>query len=271
MIVQSAPEGKPRFVMRMSEHTALCGQFGRAFGNDKFESVEPLEEMIYVISHHDDGWKPLDASPGLDPETRLPYHLIKTPFERIATTTKRSPDVNGEHSPFCELMSSMHCYGLYKGRYGLSDTITLNFLADENKAKVESLLDAEEKRQEELKARLRKDAATASWVEEDKLFQNYKQLQLFDTLALYFNCSSEADRGEAEFPHVPNNARDDVTIKIKPLGNSKYALSPYPFAQDPMEFSFEGRWVEPAEDGADIDAILDGTPVSKQTVTLVSG
>jgi hypothetical protein len=29
--------------------------------------------------------------------------------------------------------------------------------------------------------------------------------------------------------------------------------------------------VEPAEDGADIDAILDGTPVSQQTVTLVSG
>lgn len=270
MIVQSAPEGQPRFVMRMSQHTALCGAFGRAFGNDAFEPVEPLEEMLYVITHHDDGWKPIDEWPGLDPKTKLPYHLIQTPFEKISTTTKRSPDVNGEHSPFCELMSSMHCYGLYKGRFGLSDTVTLNFLADDNRAKVETILDAEEQRQEQLKSRLREDPATAGWVEEGKLFQNYKQLQLFDTLALYFNCSSEADRGEQEFPHVPYNAGDDVTVKIKPLGDSTYALSPYPFAEDPQEFSFEGRWFEPTEDAENAKSALHSTPDSKQTVTLVS-
>ncbi len=271
MIVQSGPEGRPRFVMRMSEHTELCGKFGRAFGNDKFEPVDPLEEMIYVISHHDDGWKPLDASPGLDPKTRLPYHLIQTPFERIATTTKRSPDVNTEHHPFCGLMSSMHCYGLYKGRYGLSDTITLNFLADENRAKVESLLDAEEKRQEKLKTQLTEDPATAAWVEDDKLFQNYKQLQLFDTLSLYFNCSDEAERGEQEFPHVPYNAKDDVTVKIEPLGDGRYALTPFPFAEDPVEFTFKGRWIEAVSDGQDLDKLLGDTPVSEQKVTLVSG
>ena len=271
MIVQSAPEGKPRFVIRMSEHTALCGQFGRAFGNDEFESVEPLEEMLHVISHHDDGWKPIDDSPGLDPKTRFPYHLIQTPFEKISTTTKRSPDVNGEHHPFCELMSSMHCYGLYKGRYGLSDTVTLNFLADENRAKVESLLDAEEQRQEKLKTRLREDPATAAWVEEGKLFQSYKQLQLFDTLALYFNLNCDAERGEQEFPHVPYNVEDDVTIKIKPLGGGKYALSPYPFAEDSMEFSFEGRWMGRVADGEDVKEVLRNTPVNTQTVTLVAG
>jgi hypothetical protein len=90
-------------------------------------------------------------------------------------------------------------------------------------------------------------------------------------LALYFNCSGEADREEQEFPHVPYNASDDVTVKITPLGDGKYALSPYPFAEDPMEFSFEGRWFEPVEDADNAKDALQKTPDSRQTVTLVSG
>ena len=56
MMVQSAPEGEPHFVITMSEHTALAGQFARAFGNDRFEAVEPRNEMIYLVDHHDHGW-----------------------------------------------------------------------------------------------------------------------------------------------------------------------------------------------------------------------
>lgn len=40
MIAQTAPQGAPRFVMQMSEHTALTDQFADAFGNVDFEQVE---------------------------------------------------------------------------------------------------------------------------------------------------------------------------------------------------------------------------------------
>ena len=40
----------------MHEHTALSGQFARAFGNDRFEPVWPNDLMFYVVSHHDAGW-----------------------------------------------------------------------------------------------------------------------------------------------------------------------------------------------------------------------
>jgi hypothetical protein len=33
MIIQTAPPGTPRLAIMMYEHTALCGQFARAFGN----------------------------------------------------------------------------------------------------------------------------------------------------------------------------------------------------------------------------------------------
>src|ERR1700724_4697342 len=50
MIIQTAPAGGPRLAIMMHEHTALCGQFARVFGNDRLEPVAPLDLMIYVIS-----------------------------------------------------------------------------------------------------------------------------------------------------------------------------------------------------------------------------
>ena len=55
MIVQTAPEGAPRFIITMAEHTSFAGQLARVFGNDRFEPVEPREEMLYLIDHHDHG------------------------------------------------------------------------------------------------------------------------------------------------------------------------------------------------------------------------
>ena len=121
MIIQTAPAGTPRLAIMMYEHTALCGQFARAFGNDAFEPLAPLELMVYVIAHHDAGWAEFDRDPVTDAKTGLPYNLIETPAEYITVTSRLSPDFNERQHPFCGLMSSMHSWGLYNGRYGLSD------------------------------------------------------------------------------------------------------------------------------------------------------
>ena len=33
MMTQTAPDGDPHFVITMAEHTEMCGQLARAFGN----------------------------------------------------------------------------------------------------------------------------------------------------------------------------------------------------------------------------------------------
>ena len=94
MIIQTAPAGTPRLAVMMHEHTALCGQFARAFGNDQFESPSPLDLMIYVIEHHDAGWAEFDREPVTDEKTGLPYNLVETPAEYITVTSRLSPDFN---------------------------------------------------------------------------------------------------------------------------------------------------------------------------------
>lgn len=271
MIVQSAPQGQPSFVITMDQHTAFAGALARVFGNDRFEAVEPRAEMLYVIDHHDAGWRSLDAKAPSNPETGLPYHLVQTPFAMIVETSAASPEFNSREHPFCGLLSSMHSWGLYNGRYGMSEMVLLDSLADENRARADAMLHGEEARQALLKERLAADPETASWVEEPRLFQSYKQLQFFDTLALYFNCSPAGERGEEQFTHVPLDAERDVTVRVEPVADDTYAFAPFPFARSGIELSFEGRYLSPSSAAKSLVEELVARPLERQGVCLVRG
>ena len=98
--------------------------------------------------------------------------------------------------------------------------------------------------------------------------QSYKQLQLFDTLALYFNRIHEGAREESVFPHIPMTAAEDVDVTVTPMDGGTYRVTPWPFAGDDLTVTFEGRYMLPDPDGA-----IDGSslPVETQTVTLIAG
>jgi hypothetical protein len=245
MIIQTAPAGTPRLAIMMYEHTALCGQFARAFGNDEFEPLAPLEPMVYVIAHHDAGWAEFDRDPVTDAKTGLPYNLIETPAQYITVTSRLSPDFNQRQHPFCGLISSMHSWGLYNGRYGLSDLVLIKKFPEQERPLAEKMLDGELKRQKCLKEEISKDPELRDRLDEKKLFQNYKQLQFIDTLALYFNRIHPNERGPQTFEHVPLNAENDTSVTIRPEQPGVYSLSPFPFAPNGAEFAFAGRHLTP--------------------------
>src|SRR5262249_17126583 len=165
----------------------------------------------------------------------------------ITVTSRRSPDFNERHHPYCGLISSMHSWGLYNGRYGLSKLVLIDKIPPPDRPLAERMLAHEIDRQKQLKAQIVKDAQSARWIEEDHMFQNYKQLQFFDTLALYFNRTHPSERDAQEFEHVPLNARQDVSVTLRPRAAGVYEVSPYPFAANAGEFAFAGRLVEPPQ------------------------
>jgi len=161
VIVQTAPAGEPRLAVMMHEHTALSDQFARAFGNDRFEPIRPDDLMFYIISHHDAGWTEFDRDPVTDGKTGLPYNLVETPAEYITVTSRRSPDFNERHHAYCGLISSMHSWGLYNGRYGLSDLVLIDRIPPQDRSLAQRMLDGEIDRQKRLKMELAKDPNTA--------------------------------------------------------------------------------------------------------------
>ena len=273
MIIQTAPAGEPRLAIMMYEHTALSHQFARAFGNDAFQPADPNDLMFHVTLHHDAGWAEFDRDPPTDPSTDLPYNLVETPAQFITVTSAGSPDYNQRQHPYCGLMSSMHSWGLYNGRYGLSDMVLVNRFSPQDRPLVQRMLDAELARQARLKAELAQDPDTAAWLDERHVFQNYKQLQFFDLLALYFNRIHPSERGAATFDHVPCSADEDAAVTIRPLGPGVYALSPYPFGSEPAEFAYAGRHISPGqhERAGGWPRVLAAAPTVWENFRLVPG
>jgi hypothetical protein len=283
MIIQTAPPHDPhgeRFIITQSDHAATSGIFAEAFGGPGFGELFPREPMRFVAAHHDDGWAAIDADPQLDPASRLPYHLTQTPTWQLVQTGGASPAVNEAFHPYSGLISSMHTYGLYHGRYGLSDFVYIDRIAPDYREHVQAMLAGELERQARLKAALADDAALAPALTDAAVFANYKRLQLFDTLALYFQTVHPAAHEPGRIVHVPGGAdapggantpvesnaahdadaagesdaaRDaeaaqasgDVTLHITPLGGGEYLLDPFPFVGEALTFSTQGRLMAP--------------------------
>ena len=190
MILQNADPSQPdqgtRFIIKNIEHAALAAQLATNFGNDEFATPEPFDELLFLAAHHDHGWQSLDEDPPVNDKDGLPFNLVDTPIEHIILTSKASPDFNEKHSPFCGLISSMHTYGLYNGRYGLSDAINMDWVPESSRADVDLMLAGETERQ----SRLKKELENSSLNDEELIFTAYKFLQFVDACALYFNIVS---------------------------------------------------------------------------------
>jgi hypothetical protein len=272
MIVQTAPHGQSHFVITQIDHARACGSLAESFGNDAFAAPYPLALMVYVAAHHDEGWSVIDDAPSLDENTRLPYHLTQTPLPKLLITSHGSPAHNESVHPFCGLISSMHTSGLYNGRYGLSDRVFINLVPEQYKAQLTQILDVERERQDRLKQALSSDPETRAWADERAVFANYKLLQFFDTLGLYFHMTHAEARTKSLFLNVPQAVDRDVTITLTPENASTYRLEPFPFSHE-ITLTTRGRIIDPLPAGAtddDLRQIMNDADFIEETVLLVS-
>ena len=270
MILQNADSSQPdqgtRFVIKNIEHAALAAQLAKNFGNDEFATPEPFDELLFLAAHHDHGWQSLDEDPPVNDKDGLPFNLVDTPIEHIILTSKASPDFNEKHSPFCGLISSMHTYGLYNGRYGLSDAINMDWVPESSRADVDLMLAGETERQ----SRLKKELENSSLNDEELIFTAYKFLQFVDACALYFNMNAAGQRGNARFQNVPKSPGEDVEIEVTEDLSGRYRFKPYPFRREKLELYFEGRYMQPGDLKQGSGKAMKSKVTRRQTMEIVA-
>jgi hypothetical protein len=269
MIVQTAPADQSHFIVTQVDHAAASGVFAAHFGNETFASLDPAEPLVYVAAHHDDGWVDVDSDPQLDPKTRLPYHLTQTPTRKLVETGNKSPQANQEHHPLSGIISSMHTYGLYHGRYGLSDKIYIDMIDEGFREGVEQMLNTELERQALLKAEL-VETGHPELAMDNVLFHNYKLLQFFDTLALYIQTVHQDAVEDTTFIHVPRGIDDDVTLEAKHQESGIITFDPWPFNVDRFNVVTTGRYMKPFSPDEAPDDLSDyfyALPLEEQMYT----
>jgi hypothetical protein len=205
--------------------------------------------------------------------------MSRTPTPENMKTNRLSPEFNEKHHLFCGLISSMHSWGLYNKRYGLSRFVvrarTTTSITVKNiyQGEVDALQANELARQKRLKAELAGNPATAVWADERLIVQGYKQLQFFDTLALYFNLYHASERGEQDYICVPMNPEADETLKLRKVSERVYSLAPFPFAVDRLKLVCMGRYMKPLPQGFDqskVGLLLKSLPIDTQAIEIVA-
>jgi hypothetical protein len=269
MIVQTARPGKQPVVICNDDHAFTAAQFAARFGN--FGFVRPaFAELLTLVTHnHEAGWRAIDAEPRRDPETGLPYHLADTPMPLLLQKSVAGPDFNTAVHPWCGLLSSMHCRGLFNGRYGLSDAIAISAKPPEYAEAIETMLAGEEARQRQLKTAMRGDPQTSPWVEGAELMRAYKLLEFFDRLALHFQLHGDGLRDDARFPNVPTGGNEgDLPVSLTMLDAATARLSPYPFDTPSFDVYCRVRAIEPAGTDEELLKALAAAPWRLQRYTV---
>jgi hypothetical protein len=218
MIVRKEASGE-LILVGQTDHSRLVGQMAAHWGNDRFATPQPYDSVIRAATYHDYGWLRYETSPVLDVETG------ETPdFRQVGGRQLDSYqwclDWMTSIDRYSGLIVSMHRTGLWKSRYK-----TIEHPQGFNIRTLSPEIEAFIAKNEALQERERREH------DEGEVWTNYRLLQVWDLLGLYFCCQ---DPCEDFIEPVPAASKGTVRLSLKPGGARKVFFDPYPFDQRPL-------------------------------------
>jgi hypothetical protein len=253
VVAESANEYR---MITQIDHADLSGQFAAHWGNDKFAQLHPQESMVLAAESHDNGWWYWDANPAVDAKG-IPITFRKTPRKILFEYLTKGINSVREKDPYAGLMVSLHLAGLSQQRYG-----TLPSVPKREDADTLRFVSEQEASHEALKKDLRTIEQYAGANEADYIWFNYRMMEVFDRLSLFFCCHVDLQGGFAggdylQSDHESGRAYYGSSIKPTPvefgcadeelqlhaIGKEKVVVTPYPFDQAPLKVSVRGRLI----------------------------
>ncbi len=217
MLVRLDDDGA--LVIGQLSHAWLSGQLARAWGNERFGTVEPREEIVLGAEQHDIGWAQFDLQPRFNPETGLPRSFLEMTVDDHLKIWRGAPDRLLSQSHYAALVVSLH------GR-SLSELRTQG--GPEQAAALRQHIDEESARQAKLRATLGISAAQVQ--------RTRRQMWTWDGLSLAL-CNAWRPFTARDVPTADGLA--DVELRDNEDGTS--TLDPWPFATERVYVRCEAR------------------------------
>ncbi len=256
--------GDELWCISQPDHAAAAGYLAAHWGNDEFArpgqyapcpDPERLRaETVLAIAEHDNGWWEWEADPQIDPTDGLPLDLASLRQSDGLQRWRLGVHRFGDDHPYVALLISLHAYWLHAPRVQAEDSPP--FLhplfgkpADRPSREGEELMDAKQfvadqhVLQEQLVARLQRDPEWAPAVEPRHLHPHIRFLQLCDALSLHLCFGGDKERTLREIPRTSWN--DRVSLKVRPAGEFRVVIDPYPFDRNPLAVTLRARILDP--------------------------
>jgi hypothetical protein len=235
-------------MIEQEDHTDVSAQFAAHWGNERFARPDPFRSVVFGTIYHDSGHREMEADLPIDVERGVPYAIGRTPpgLRKNEADVVNAQWVRGR-DPYAALLVSMPHTGLRKDRY---DTVRKR--ADDGapygKLGIDDAFNdlADWQRQVVKELELDEPDARAN------LWYNYRLLQVFDLLSLYFcrdgfkkgAIQSEVLEGVPVKPGSPETAE----ITITATSPTSLKMSPYPLDMPALAVSMMARVVTPVLD-----------------------
>jgi hypothetical protein len=256
------------------DHAELAGEFASAWGNGLFAAPEPREHVLRGIYRHDDGWRERDAMPAVTKEGKpaaFSAELVGTysAFEEIdlvAYLAVRRAAVQSiaKEDPYAAILISMHTHNL------LSERADRSTIRAEQLPWLDAFLVEQMTLQRALREQLVAEGAAEETVSAEGLQRNFRLLQACDNLSL-LSCVDYAGEATLLWPlAMRDGGVSEVTVQR--VGERRFRLTPYPFAEAEMQFKLKARFVRGKRfaSGEELKAALDGAEMVEVEVGVVA-
>jgi hypothetical protein len=229
------------------DHARLAGAFAERWGNDRFAPPEPRARVLKGIARHDDGWAARDAAPQITREGKPSAFSVVlvgkySAFEEIdladyLAVRDRAVRLIAEDDSYAAMLISMHTYSL------LNDHADRSTIAHADLPLLDRFLDRQKEYQKELLQKIQSDPGIPPTQRtEAAILDHFRLLQAADNLSL-LSCVDYP--GAANLLHpLPQRDGSYARVEVKHVAPHHFALSPYPFAESLLKFSFPVRHVE---------------------------
>jgi uncharacterized protein DUF3891 len=203
-------------------HAWVSGQLARAWGNERFGRLEPLEEVCLAAEQHDVGWAVRDLEPIYNPETSRPRSFMEMPIGIHLGLFTAGPRTLLSQSRYAALLVSMHGHRLYSRR-------DLSQASPPEAAAIRAFLQDQRGFQEQLMATLGADPGEVE--------RNSRLVWTWDYMSLAL-CLSWAPVTAKRCPTADGHV--DLELTLAPDGR-RVLVAPWPFPVPELSVRCDGR------------------------------
>ena len=232
MIIRKDPSGG-LILIGQTDHSRFVGQLAAHWGNGDFEALKPYDSVVRAATFHDYGWLRYETSPLIHPESGEPYPFLQVPMTDTQLGSYQwALDWMADIDPYSGLIVSMHRTGLWQRRYQTIKYPAGRYNLTTLSPEVQAFIAHNETWQKRRRATL---DAKGVWT-------NYRLMQVWDLLGLYFGCQDPYDDYIEPVPVSYAGADDDgVRMTMKAADRTHVTFDPYPFDIRPcrLQLSFK--------------------------------
>ena len=267
--------GAQVWLITQPAHAELAGKMAAHWGNEDFAvpghfgaSADPerlRREVVLAVAEHDNGWWEWEADPPLSAEDGLPQSLgevLENPVAGMERWRLGVPRLAERH-PYASLLIGDHAHWLYAVQFNPDPPPEFTHILQLGRAIYPKELEQEARRfladvqemQEEFRRRLEEDQFWQAALEPEQRNPHARLLQTLDALSLALCAAAIAPvEGDAKglgedhvvLHEVPRRSWEErVSVEIKPLGDGRITIDPYPFNEAPLTVSVPARVAEP--------------------------